>query len=66
MARNSAPIRLIIYYPKTEQGKRELAERVASVHADAVHQHIKRLNCPTEQKLKLLNAVIDTVARKDT
>ena len=41
IARKSAPINVIVHYPKTEQGKRELAERVAGVHADMVNQKIK-------------------------
>ena len=41
IARKSAPINVIVYYPKTEQGKRELAERVADIHADMVNQYIK-------------------------
>ena len=58
IARKSAPINVIVHYPKTEEGKRELAERVAGVHADMVNQHIKKLNCPSDQKVQLLDAVI--------
>ena len=60
----SAPINVIVHYPKTEQGKRELAERVAGVHADMVNQYIKKLNCPSDQKAELLGAVIAS-AKKD-
>ena len=52
----SAPINVIVYYPKTEQGKRELAERVAGIHADMVNQYIEKLNCPSDQKVELLDA----------
>ena len=62
IARKSAPINVIVHYPKTEQGKRELAERVAGVHADMVNQHIKKLNCPSDQKVQLLDAVIKSVS----
>ena len=62
IARKSAPINVIVHYPKTEEGKRELAERVAGVHADMVNQHIKKLNCPSEQKVQLLDAVIKSTA----
>lgn len=58
MAKTSAPINVIIYLPKTEEGKRELAQRVADVHADFVHQYIKNLKCPSKQKEQLLDAVI--------
>ena len=59
--RSMVPINLIVYYPKTEEGHMELAKRVSDVHAAAVTQRIKSLNCPTSQKLELLNAVIETV-----
>lgn len=58
--RKMAPINVIVYYPKTEEGQEELARRVADVHAAAVNQRLKSLNCPTQQKLELLDAVIQT------
>ena len=58
--RKIAPIHVIVYYPKTEAGKEELARRVSDVHATAVNQRLKSLNCPTSQKLELLDAVIET------
>ena len=62
IARKSAPINVIVHYPKTEKGKHELAERVANVHAGLVNQHIKKLNCPSEQKVQLLDAVIKSTS----
>lgn len=62
--RKSAPINIIVHYPKTEAGMAELARRVAEVHADAVNYKLKQLNCPTKQKLDLLDAVIHTVKQR--
>ena len=62
--RKMAPINLIVYYPKTEEGKEELARRISDVHAAAVNQRLKSLNCPTNQKLDLLEAVIETTKQK--
>ena len=59
IARTSTPIQVIVHYPTTEEGKRELAERVAGVHADMVSQYIKRLRCPSEQKEKLLDSILN-------
>ena len=61
-ARKSAAINVFVHYPKTIEGQRELAERVAGVHADMVNQHIKKLNCPSEQKVQLLDAVIKSAS----
>ena len=62
IARKSAPIHVIVYYPKTIEGQLELAELVAGVHASLVNQQIKKLNCPSEQKVQLLDAVIKSAA----
>ncbi len=62
--RKMAPVNVIVYYPKTEEGKDELARRVADVHASTVTQRIKSLNCPDRQKLELLDAVIETASQK--
>jgi len=35
----------------------ELAKRVATVHAQMVHSYISRLECPTGQKVALLDAI---------
>lgn len=62
--RSMAPINLIVYYPKTAEGQEELAKRVSDVHAAATSQQIKSLNCPTSQKLELLDAVIEIMKGK--
>ncbi|HEX2944566.1 MAG TPA: hypothetical protein VHT96_01265 [Clostridia bacterium] len=48
---------IIVYYPKSESGKQELAKRVATVHAQSVVEYIKKLSCPLEQKVKLIEAI---------
>ena len=62
--RSIAPINLVVYYPKNEEGQLSLAKRVSDVHAAAVTQRIKSLNCSKAQKLELLDAVIDTVKER--
>ena len=58
--RKSAPIEVVVHYPKTKEGWDELGKRVATAHANYLIEKIDRLNCPTWQKLELLQAVIDT------
>ena len=58
--RRHGQVNVIIYYPKSEKGKDDLARYVSDVHASAVNQHLKLLDCPTQQKLNLLDAVIET------
>ena len=49
--RKSAPIEVVVHYPKTKEGWDELGKRVATAHANYVIEKIDRLNCPTWQKL---------------
>lgn len=64
--RKSAPIKVIVHHPTTEVGKRELAGRVADVHAEFVIHTISKLDCPLKQKLELLQVVIDTTKKKNS
>ena len=52
------PINIIVHYPTTEEGWRELRRRVAAVHADGALDSISRLDCPVSQKESLLKAII--------
>ena len=55
---------MIVHYPQTDEGKRTLAQRMASVHADWVCDKMKKLNCPAEQKVQLYIAVMAAAKRK--
>ena len=58
-----APINIIVHDPKTEEGKRELGRRVASMRATIVCNKISKLNWPTSEKIRLVDAIIaDTKA----
>lgn len=48
---------IIVNYPKTEQGMKELEKRVALAHSMITKNYIKNLSCPAEQKVKLINAI---------
>ena len=48
--RKTPPIKIIVHYPQTQQGKQELAQRLADVHADAVVSAINKLDCPPDGK----------------
>ena len=62
--KKAAPINIIIHYPITEEGWRELRKRMAIVHADAVLNSIQKLNCPTWQKIKLIDAIIEDAKKE--
>ena len=62
--KKAAPINIIVHYPTTEEGWRELRRRMAIVHADAVLNSVQKLNCPTRQKIKLIDAIIEDAKKE--
>ena len=54
-------LKIIVHYPETQEKQAEFDARVAKFHAEYVVQYIEKLNCPTDQKLKLLDAVAKTI-----
>ena len=54
-------IKIIVYYPETPEKQAQFDARVAKFHAEYVAQYIEKLNCPTEQKLNLIDAVANTI-----
>lgn len=48
---------IIIHYPKEGGTQRELAKKVAGVHAQTVIEKVRSMPCPTEQKARLIDAV---------
>ena len=60
--RNEATnLNIIVHYPETTEKQALFDARVAKFHAEYVAQYIEKLNCSKEQKLKLLDAVINTI-----
>ena len=49
---------IIVNYPKTEQGMKELAKRAAHANAMIAKSQIKNLSCPAEQKVQIINALV--------
>jgi hypothetical protein len=54
-------LNIIVYYPKTPKKQTEFDACVAKFHAEYVTQYIEKLNCPTGQKIRLLDAVAKTI-----
>ena len=64
IAKTYAPFELVVYYPKDEKGKKELAEHIAEVHAETVLQMVHKLDCPTKQKIQLLDDMVEIKKRR--
>lgn len=59
--RRSAPVKIKVYYPQTEDGRQELERRVANVHSDFAAACINNLNIPIKEKLRMLDSVISSI-----
>ena len=52
---------IIVHYPETPEKQAKFDARVAKYHAEYVAQYIEKLCCPTKQKLKLIDAIVETI-----
>ena len=52
---------VIVYFPHSIQGQAELSKRVATVHAQIIQTYISRLDCPTDQKIAILNMIQSSI-----
>ena len=52
---------VIIHLPRSKEGQEELAKCVATVHAQFIYNYISRLECSTEQKVALLDAIQENI-----
>ena len=54
-------LEIIVHYPETAEKQAIFDARVAKFHAEFVAQYVEKLNCPTEQKLQLIDAIAQTI-----
>ncbi len=54
-------LKIIVHYPETPEKQAEFDSRVVKFHAEYVAQYIEKLNCPVNQKLKLLDDVAQVI-----
>lgn len=48
---------MIVYAPICREKQKELAQRVASLHAQTVIAYLKNMSCPGQQKLQLIERI---------
>ncbi len=52
---------IIVHYPETPEKMSLFEKRVAKFHAEYVADYIEKLQCPTWQKLRLIDAIADAI-----
>ena len=52
---------IIVHYPQTTEQQSAFDTRVNKFRAEYIVRYIERLNCSSDQKIELIDAVIDAV-----
>ena len=55
---------VFLIMPTTPEGKAKLSKELAKVHAEQALKMVQKLPCPTEQKLELIDAVVEHLRSK--
>ena len=50
-------MKVMVHYPTAKKDISALQQKTAKIHAQAVASYLQNLNCPKEQKLRLLNDI---------
>lgn len=53
----SQPFKIVMHYPKTEEGMRQLTQRVAQAHADAAIHKVNGTRGSVRERIELMKAV---------
>ena len=53
----SQPLKIVMHYPKSEEGMRQLTQRVAQAHADAVIHKVNGTRGSVRERIELMKAV---------
>lgn len=53
----SQPFKIVMHYPKTEEGIRQLTQRVAQAHAGAVIHKVNGTRGSVRERIELMKAV---------
>lgn len=57
-------MKIRMHFPTTEEGKQALQDRLAETHAQMIKDYIEKLNCSSEQKVRLFNEIKEDIRIK--
>lgn len=55
---------VFLIMPTTPEGKAKLSKELSKFHAEQALKMVQKLPCPTEQKLELIDAVVEHLRSK--
>lgn len=59
-------LRVIVYYPKSENTQKELIRRISEVHAEFVLDYIKRLQLSKEYAERIIEKIYESTKNNTT
>lgn len=62
--RQASNMEVFLIMPTTPEGKAKLSKELAKFHAEQALKMVQKLPCPTEQKLELIDAVVEHLRSK--
>lgn len=54
-------MKVTVYYPSTAEGMSKISETAARVHSEIIKSKVQSLNLTKEEKLRLIDMVIERV-----
>ena len=55
---------MVVHYPKAADKQDELSKMVAMLYTESIVRYVEKLNCPAEQRLAIMDAILETVKTK--
>ena len=55
---------MVVHYPKAADKQDELSKMVAMLYAESIVRYIEKLNCPAEQRLAIIDSIIEYIKTK--
>lgn len=47
-------MKIVVHYPESENGKAELAKKVAEIHAQAIADYVSKLDLTGDEKISII------------
>ena len=64
LLQHTIDMEVFLIMPTTPEGKAKLSKELAKFHAEQALKMVQKLPCPTEQKLELIDAVVEHLRSK--
>ena len=53
---------VIAHLPESQEKRSEINKIISKIHAHYIEQYLKEMNCPIEQKLRLIDKIAEMIS----